>query len=626
MAKKIMCILLTLTLIALTGCGAKDAEKAVSSEKKANKVKQEKMADEELARTLERIEYSALISALNADSYLSEWHHQAYIGDADGDGTQELVYGNDLSALLFNEDDAKAYTIFGQGGEFLTDDNGIFYATCIFTGPEYSGNEEIGWSSCNRYECWNGSEFVTAYRECNIDYYDESKSDLDYWLHGDVDEELTQDELDALNFAPAGTKPNELTSYSFDARFREHVTEVLTEKLTQRYPYSTCVQKDINGDGKEETLITIPEILLPWTQSLADDNPVWTEQSYQLKYNITDMERGHTALLVISTQGETTTVTSYGISENIMYDASDIEFYNNYFILGGYTSYIPSDNLTLSSLSENDRKAVLTAINNHFISRGYVNVIYKTADVSDLPGEEILCFVQQEHGLYVYVISLSGNSITLISKENIDIYSYYLTEYNNKTHIFTYRQSATNEADPTYSYYYSIYRFDSNNQKAYADEQSISYKASESDATNVSSFFKLMNAYFEQKIIVLHDVYLLMGSEWMSNDQVDLGTPPQNNTSTESGTEEGQLGFVQVYPDSWLHLRVGPGTQYDKVLLDPNNPDSFIRQALGTPVTILEEIETDDPENPVWVKIRIYYDSTEFIGYSSKKYIRMANE
>ena len=59
------------------------------------------------------------------------------------------------------------------------------------------------------------------------------------------------------------------------------------------------------------------------------------------------------------------------------------------------------------------------------------------------------------------------------------------------------------------------------------------------------------------------------------------------------------------------------------MLTNPEDPDSFVRQALGSPVTILETIETNDEENPVWVKIRILYQDTEIIGYSSKTYIRI---
>ena len=87
------------------------------------------------------------------------------------------------------------------------------------------------------------------------------------------------------------------------------------------------------------------------------------------------------------------------------------------------------------------------------------------------------------------------------------------------------------------------------------------------------------------------------------------------------------MGFVQIAdPASWLNLREGPGTEYDRVLLDSSDPDSFVRQALGSPVTVLETIETGDPENPVWLKIRITYGDREIIGYSSKTYIRLVDE
>ena len=43
-------------------------------------------------------------------------------------------------------------------------------------------------------------------------------------------------------------------------------------------------------------------------------------------------------------------------------------------------------------------------------------------------------------------------------------------------------------------------------------------------------------------------------------------------------------------------------------------------------MTVLETVEAGDSENPVWVKIRIRYHDREFIGDSSKTYIRMQNE
>ena len=87
------------------------------------------------------------------------------------------------------------------------------------------------------------------------------------------------------------------------------------------------------------------------------------------------------------------------------------------------------------------------------------------------------------------------------------------------------------------------------------------------------------------------------------------------------------MGFVQINdPSSWLNLRQGPGTNYPQVLMDESDPNSFIKQALGAPVTVLETVETGDVANPVWVKVRISYGDREYVGYSSKSYIRIPGE
>jgi hypothetical protein len=339
---------------------------------------------------------------------------------------------------------------------------------------------------------------------------------------------------------------------------------------------------------------------------------------------ITDIESGHSTVLVISTKDETTTVNAYGVSENIYYDASDIEFHNNYFILGGYTVYTPTKDIKLSSLSDADRKAVLTSLNNNFTSRGYRDMIYMVADVSDLPGEEIFCFVNEDGILYQYIISIANGETKIITKDNIDTNSYYLVDYNGKTPILAYQQYPTSGSDTTYSYFYSLYRYDAEGSSVVADENSISYTSSQSNATSVSAFFTALNVYLEKDIIVLHDSYALTGKEWMDSEHIDFGAAP--SSPSDKPQQEGKLGFVKVYEDTWLNLRTGPGTQYDRVLLDPNNPQSFVKQALGSPVTILEEIETGDKDNPVWVKIRITYANRELIGYSSKRYIKVVGE
>lgn len=617
--KKIICLLLALSIIMLTGCGAKEAAE----------VEQKEMEAQELQQTIERIEYMGLLAAVDSDVLVAGgFVEPAYIGDADGDGSLELFYG-DMRFLIFDKTNTETlYYQWTQGGGFVVDSNGLCYCTDTLGGPEYDNfDTEIGWFGESFYNVWDGARFNSAYTEYTMDYYDESRADEVTWYSERNSEvEMTAEEIEALGFE-YGIDPREYSSYTFDACYRDQVVQSLQDSLSSTYSYYSSAQKDIDGDGSEETIISIPEIFNPWAQnaiSADSSDMVGYSVLEQIEVNIADIESGHTAILVISTKGETTTVTACAIPENVYDDAEYVD-YNTYCLtLGGYSVYVPSTAIDFSDLSGEERHGVLSAIDSNFAAQGYYDVVYKIADVSDLPGDEILCFFQGYDGLYLDVISLSDGTINLIEKDYMGSYSYYLVSHEGKTHILTYSQYVSTGANPSYSYYYSLYRYDADNQRIIADSKNVDYYASQSDATSVSSFFSSFNVYLEGELTIIHDSYALTGKEWMEQSDIDYGERP---TSSENDvTEEGQLGFVKVYADTWLNLREGPGTQYDRVLLDPNDPQSFVKQALGSPVTILEEIETGDPENPVWVRIRIVYQDRVLEGYSSKRYIKVVGE
>ncbi len=617
--KRIICLLLAVSIICLTGCGVNEAAEAVA---------QEEMNDTELKNTIDRIEYMGLLAAFDSDAYASGRNERAYIGDADADGSLELFYG-DMRYVIFEKNDTeKLYYVWTQGGGFVKDANGLCYYTDTLGGPEYDNfDTEIGWGGYTFYDRWNGTEHVAAYTKDFVDYYDGSTTDEETWSSEDnPGVQMTSEEVEALCLEPAPA-PQEYTTYTFEARYRDHVIQSLQESLSATYSCYTSTQKDVDGDGSEETIISIPEIFNPWAQNAeslhGSDTPEFSVLEH-IKRDITDIESGHTAILVISTKGETTTVTACGISENVYDDVQNIDFYSHYFMLGGYTVYASLTAVDLASLSSEERYNVLYAIDNVFVTCGYYDVVYKIADVSDHPGDEVLCFHQEYDGLYIDIISLSDGTINLIEKDYMGNYSYYLVSHEGKTYILTYSQYVSSGYNPTYNYYYNLYRYGSDEQRIIADSKDVSYSASQSDATSVSSFFTALNVYLEGDLTVLHDTYTLTGKEWMDQSDIDFGERP--TSSTEVPTEEGKLGFVKVYADTWLNLREGPGTQYDRVLLDPTNPQSFVKQAMGSPVTILEEIETGDPDNPVWVRIRIVYQDQVLEGYSSKRYIKVVGE
>lgn len=613
--KRFICLLLAVAIIMLTGCGAKESEATP----------QENMDDQTLRNTIERIEYMGILAALDSDLLVSGYYYEpAYIGDADGDGSLELFYG-DMRFLVFDRSpDEQLFYQWTQGGGFVIDANGLCYCTDTLGGPEYDNYDtEIGWFGESFFDNWTGYGFETAYTKSFIEYYDDTPSEIN-WTSGEYPgTHISNEQADALAFED-GTRAQTYLTYSFESRYRDHVTQSLQDSLAATYNNYSSAQMDINGDGIEETVISIPEIFNPWLRNVVDNNSFDGNTLEDIELNVGDIQSGHTAVIIISTEGETTTVSACAIPENVYEDAQYATLDSHCITLGGYSAYVPSTAIDFASISSEECRSILSAIDSNFIANGYYDVVFKLADVAEHPGDEILCFYQGYDGLYLDVISLSDGTINLIESDYMGNYSYYIVSHGGKPHILVYSQYISTGYNPTYSYYYSLYRYGTDNQRIIADSKDVDYYASQSDATSVSSFFSALNVYLEGELTIIHDTYALTGKEWMDQSDIDYGDRP--TSSDNNVTEEGRLGFVKVYADTWLNLREGPGTQYDRVLLDPNNPQSFVKQAMGSPVTILEEIETGDPDNPVWVRIRIVYQDQVLEGYSSKRYIKVVGE
>ena len=306
--KKIICLLLAVSIIFLTGCGAKEAAEAVA---------QEEMNDTELKNTIDRIEYMALLSAIDSDKLVSGYPEPAYIGDADGDGELELFYGDYRYVIFEKGNNNMLYYQWTQGGGFVVDANGLCYCTDTMSGPEFDNYDtEIGWSGYTFYDRWNGTDHESAYNKNFVDYYDENKADEESWFSGGESEiPMTLEEAEALGFYD-GNEPKEYTSYSFEARYRDHVVQALQDSLSSTYSCYTSAQMDIDGDGSEETLFSIPEIFNPWLQNVTGNDIQFQDPLASIKETVADIESGYTAFLVISTKDNTTTVSTICTSAN----------------------------------------------------------------------------------------------------------------------------------------------------------------------------------------------------------------------------------------------------------------------------------------------------------------------
>lgn len=259
---------------------------------------------------------------------------------------------------------------------------------------------------------------------------------------------------------------------------------------------------------------------------------------------------------------------------------------------------------------------------------GYSYPVLSQADIGDAPGYEYLCLCQKDGVWYLVVFVYEDYTPYCVLEQDLSHTAVYLVDVDGQQCLMLYSQQITTQSDGLVhtDYSYEIQRFNASGQPVNVDAQQISYTDNDRDATHVASYLQTLNRYLI-RIVVIRDPYRLTGREWLDESQVIHGSVPQQEQirPEEPEPEKQTMGFVQIQdPSSWLNLRVGPGTQYAKVLLDSWNPNSFVRQAQGSPVTILETIETGDWENPVWVKVRISYSGREIVGYCSKRYIRLA--
>ena len=256
---------------------------------------------------------------------------------------------------------------------------------------------------------------------------------------------------------------------------------------------------------------------------------------------------------------------------------------------------------------------------------GYTNIVIKHADLGSGQNDELLCLCQRD-GVWYLIIYIIVDGAP-VPKHNIPLSdkACYLTEYNGDTYLLTYIQNIVEDGSGTYhSYSYTLSGFDSDGNESIAEQGSTGYYDSTANAQQAAAFFEKLNKYLV-KIIVLYDPYKLTGKSFMEQSDASFGqVPPEPEQEQDEKPEEMQMGFVQINdPDSWLNLREGPGLSYECVRLDPNDPGSIVRQALGSPVTVMEEVESADG---TWLKVRITYQDRIIEGYSYKAYIRLVNE
>lgn len=259
---------------------------------------------------------------------------------------------------------------------------------------------------------------------------------------------------------------------------------------------------------------------------------------------------------------------------------------------------------------------------------GYKSIYYYCADVCDADGEEVIfVYFDKNDKVFVRVLTFIGGKAHFIYENLFDVHATYIIEKDGVKHLLEYSQVMGNSKNNyTASYHYSVFRFN----------ESYIPISSESEDTEVSfeniteeneSFFAAFNNYLKDAFVIA-DPYELTGYKSLSQS---VGMSTHENENSQNSSEKylyisncstSKQGVVNVPETTHLNFRKGPSVDYPKILINPADSESFVRQLKGSVVTVINTVNTvGDEENPVWLQIQIKYNDLTLEGYSSQSWI-----
>ena len=256
---------------------------------------------------------------------------------------------------------------------------------------------------------------------------------------------------------------------------------------------------------------------------------------------------------------------------------------------------------------------------------GYTDVHFAVSDFSDSVGEDVICCFSDGDKYFVEVLTLLKSRLHKLFSSSSDDGATYVLNKGSLYYIYRYYQGIS-DSNYTQTYNYELIRFDENYKKVVVEQDSAEIKSSEGGELS-SNFLKNVNKYLNDSF-VCYDPYNLTGYYIMSdniNTTVDDSYDDYDYESTYlsiNNCNTSKTGIVTLNDvKSWLNFRNGPSTKNKRILIDPNNKKSYVKQVHNSIVTVIEPYNTGDKKNPIWLKVRISYKGNVLEGYSSQQFI-----
>lgn len=575
-----------------------------------------KYSDSEINEICDVLDYSALASTVE---YYSDNITETYLHDADNDGRKELFMTS------YNEIYEGKPVIFA----FDTADVGTMASATHFGA---AGNACIT-SASNGQLCLKWGYYSTGITNVNYEVWTNRG-----WYLTDTSSNAS-DLPNVLNTISHHT----LLSRYYNAKNYEDIINAYNKHLDDyfgiRHKY---IKEDVDGDGEDEYLFIMSDFGELWAQNLTTSGT----DPHLMEGYINGLETIGTTVIYADADKDGivfhtffTDATVYVYTQESGYESDKvtvswensellIKFYNEFqqTILSYFCSQV---NVSKANI-KNEEQAFDTVSElyiKYLKNRVYYEVLVKYADVCDAPGNELVCICTEDGISQVDVYAIyCGRIIKLYQQDLNQIGAVYLVESDGNQLLLNYTQKVrTNIFFGSETYYkYWLTNFDENYFVCDKDMNTLSIADSETPVGDDYLFFEKLNEYLDGGFVCV-DEYELTGYSVMPNIQTDYSETETGKYLSISNCNLNKKGKVRVNEDSWLNFREGPAITYNKILTNSANPESFVRQMNGSSVTIIDTSNTGDAENPIWVKIQIKYSDKTLIGYSSQRYIEIAD-
>lgn len=410
--------------------------------------------------------------------------------------------------------------------------------------------------------------------------------------------------------------------FLYTSRIYEQVTAA--EELSARYAahldelggnVTGAYFGDFDGDGLDESILLAMNLMDAWLE-----DAIGSEEQLAACRNLT----GKTVCIYLDPDAnQNLAVHSFCLPQKLsavkdaLWDNGMVQLVQSNgnvirFIAGAYGDY-DTDTAAL--------RRIFASFRDYLEDLGYTDVRLRLADVSAAPGKELVCCYSNGSSYTVVVYALlDGRAHPLYHKQGMDG-AVYLVSYQGMDYLLDYSQKLSDTYAQTYSY--SLFRFSESYIMEIRDSDTLRVEANQGGGSAGSSFFGRVNGYLNSSA-VCYDPYSLTGYAVMQETGWEnLGEPEGlylriNNCSTN------KIGVITLQDDdSFLNFRNGPSTEYSRVLINDYDPESYVKQVQGSPVTVIMPYNTGNSQNPIWAKIRIHYQDKVLEGYSSQRYIRI---